>query len=127
MPSAFRMRASPFSALIFMDGCPPVRAGIASAATAHKSRARGGRARRIAAKVHWPSGSSRRRILLAGAVSLTVAAALFALWRAIGLAWLSDDGFISFRYAANLVRGDGLVYNAGERVEGYTNLLWTLL
>jgi len=77
--------------------------------------------------VHWPSGSSRRRILLAGAVSLGAAAVLFALWRALALAWLSDDAFISFRYAAHLLRGDGLVYNVGERVEGYTNLLWTLL
>src|SRR5262249_33650186 len=34
---------------------------------------------------------------------------------------------ISFRYAAHLVEGRGLVYNAGEYVEGYTNLLWTLL
>jgi hypothetical protein len=25
------------------------------------------------------------------------------------------------------VHGRGLVYNAGEYVEGYTNLLWTLL
>ncbi len=38
-----------------------------------------------------------------------------------------DDAFISFRYARNLSRGDGLVYNLGERVEGYTNFLWTLL
>jgi len=47
------------------------------------------------------------------------------------LAWsnrfIQDDAFISFRYADHLVRGDGLVYNAGERVEGYTNFLWTLL
>jgi hypothetical protein len=40
---------------------------------------------------------------------------------------LDDDAFISFRYAQNLVRGEGLVYNPGERVEGYTNFLWTLL
>jgi arabinofuranosyltransferase len=40
---------------------------------------------------------------------------------------LVDDAFISFRYAANLARGAGLVFNAGERVEGYTNFLWTLL
>ena len=38
-----------------------------------------------------------------------------------------DDAFISFRYAANLIGGDGLVYNAGEPVEGYTNFLWTVL
>jgi len=40
--------------------------------------------------------------------------------------WMCDDAFISFRYADHLVRGDGLVFNAGERVEGYTNLAWTL-
>lgn len=38
-----------------------------------------------------------------------------------------DDAYISFRYARNLADGLGLVYNAGERVEGYTNFLWTLL
>lgn len=38
-----------------------------------------------------------------------------------------DDSFISFRYAHNLARGHGLVFNPGERVEGYTNFLWTML
>jgi hypothetical protein len=38
-----------------------------------------------------------------------------------------DDAFISFRYAANLADGHGLVFNPGERVEGYTNFLWTLI
>jgi arabinofuranosyltransferase len=38
-----------------------------------------------------------------------------------------DDAYISYRYAANLVHGHGLVFNRGEYVEGYTNLLWTLL
>jgi len=38
-----------------------------------------------------------------------------------------DDAYISFRYAANFLNGDGLVYNAGERIEGYTNFLWTVL
>jgi len=47
--------------------------------------------------------------------------------RAVVLTWTCDDAFISFRYAHNLVDGHGLVYNAGERVEGYTNLSWTLL
>ncbi len=42
------------------------------------------------------------------------------------MAWICDDAFISFRYAENLVHGLGLVFNAGERVEGYSNLLWTL-
>ena len=38
-----------------------------------------------------------------------------------------DDAYISFRYARNLADGLGLVYNAGERIEGYTNFLWTVL
>jgi hypothetical protein len=40
---------------------------------------------------------------------------------------MHDDAFISFRYARNLLRGEGLVMNPGERVEGFTNFLWTLL
>ena len=40
---------------------------------------------------------------------------------------MCDDAFISFRYAKNLVNGLGLVYNAGEYVDGYTNFLWTML
>ena len=39
----------------------------------------------------------------------------------------TDDAYISFRYARNLFRGNGLVFNPGERVEGYTNFLWTIL
>jgi len=40
---------------------------------------------------------------------------------------LFDDAMISMRYAANLARGYGLVWNPGaERVEGYTNPLWVV-
>jgi hypothetical protein len=38
-----------------------------------------------------------------------------------------DDAYISYRYARNLAGGNGLVFNIGERVEGITNLGWTLL
>lgn len=41
--------------------------------------------------------------------------------------WTCDDSFISFRYADNLARGDGLVFNPGESVEGYSNFLWVLI
>ena len=40
---------------------------------------------------------------------------------------LADDAMISMRYAWNLAHGSGLVWNPGERVEGITNLLMTLL
>ncbi|HME42590.1 MAG TPA: hypothetical protein VKF36_05840 [Syntrophorhabdales bacterium] len=39
---------------------------------------------------------------------------------------LFDDAMISMRYGRNLAEGLGLVWNAGEHVEGYTNFLWTL-
>lgn len=39
---------------------------------------------------------------------------------------LFDDAMISLRYAWNLVQGNGLVWNVGERVEGYTNFLMTI-
>ncbi|HIJ65815.1 MAG TPA: hypothetical protein HPP77_07670 [Candidatus Hydrogenedentes bacterium] len=38
-----------------------------------------------------------------------------------------DDAYITFRYARNLIDGHGLVYNPGERVEGYSSLLHVLL
>lgn len=38
-----------------------------------------------------------------------------------------DDAYISFRYGKNMMHGLGLVYNAGEYVEGYTNFLWTVI
>jgi hypothetical protein len=40
---------------------------------------------------------------------------------------LFDDAMISMRYAWNFAHGYGLVWNTGEYVEGYTNLLMTLL
>lgn len=40
---------------------------------------------------------------------------------------LFDDAMISMRYAYNLAHGNGLVWNPGERVEGITNPLWTVV
>ena len=37
-----------------------------------------------------------------------------------------DDAYITFRYARNIARGDGFVYNPGERVLGTTTPLYTL-
>jgi len=40
---------------------------------------------------------------------------------------LVDDQMISMRYAKNLANGFGLVWNPhGAKIEGYTNLVWTL-
>jgi hypothetical protein len=41
--------------------------------------------------------------------------------------WLDDDMMISMRYGRSLAEGHGLSWNPGDRVEGYTNFLWTLV
>jgi len=58
---------------------------------------------------------------LAGATKHATLAGAGDVW------WLDDDMMITLRYARNLVEGHGLVWNAGERVEGITNFLWALL
>lgn len=57
---------------------------------------------------------------------------LLALAVAVGVPilvrpWLCDDVFITLRYVQQALAGHGLVYNPGERVEGYTHFLWTIL
>lgn len=58
--------------------------------------------------------------------AVAVVAALAIAW-AWHLRWFADDAFISFRYARNWSDGNGLVFNVGERVEGYTNFSWTAM
>jgi hypothetical protein len=55
--------------------------------------------------------------------------AMGAFWYHARLYWelTEDDAYISFQYARNLVRGEGLVFNPGERVEGYSNFAWVML
>jgi hypothetical protein len=74
----------------------------------------------------------RRGLLLAVSAAYLGWAVLFIL-RSSAVAWdgiryfcLFDDAMISMRYAQNLVQGDGLVWAAGDRVEGYSNFLMVL-
>ena len=69
------------------------------------------------------TGTARRAI---GAAA-TVAAVVLALVPVVRHPWLCDDIFITFRYVENALDGLGLVYNPGERVEGYTHFLWALV
>ncbi len=62
-------------------------------------------------------------ILLASLPALVLLAALASYYRDMA----SDDAYISFRYAARLAAGDGLEWNPGYRVEGYSNFLWVLI
>ncbi|MEW6049747.1 MAG: hypothetical protein AB1644_01620 [Candidatus Zixiibacteriota bacterium] len=42
------------------------------------------------------------------------------------LNYTQDDSYISYRYVANFLDGHGLVFNIGERVEGFTNFGWVI-
>lgn len=50
----------------------------------------------------------------------------FFVWQSLAFNFYQDDAYISYRYAANYLDGHGLVYNQGERIEGYTNFGWLL-
>jgi hypothetical protein len=56
-----------------------------------------------------------------------VAAAVLLVPHALMFDFVNDDAYISFRYARNLAEHGQLVFNLGERVEGFTNFLWTVL
>jgi arabinofuranosyltransferase len=49
------------------------------------------------------------------------------LWHATRYDFFCDDGYIALRYSQSLLSSGELVYNAGERVEGFTSPLWVLL
>ncbi len=57
---------------------------------------------------------------------LLILALAFGILHAFSYNLVMDDAFISLRYADNFARGLGLVFNPGERVEGYSNFLWTI-
>ena len=63
----------------------------------------------------------------AGLALCGVCCVVFATF-AVPRAWINDDAFITFRYAAHLAAGDGIVWNiGGPHVEGSTSLAWTWL
>ena len=91
---------------------PPVASRISEAAP--------GRWSRLAQRLGRHGGWSLL-LLLAGALLF-----IYHLYR-VTHGWVVDDAYISFRYAENWVDGKGLVFNAGQRVEGYSNFLWVVL
>ncbi len=57
-------------------------------------------------------------------LALAAPAVPFFLGILVVLEFVKDDAYITFRYAHNLVTGHGLVFNFGDKLEGYTNFLW---
>jgi hypothetical protein len=70
-----------------------------------------------------PSTRTRKAKRLLSLALLAAAITAFSV-QALAYRYVSDDAYISFRYAQNWAQGFGPVYNVGEKVEGYTNFLW---
>ena len=58
---------------------------------------------------------------------IAAALAMCLLYFYLHREYINDDAYISLRYASNYIHGDGLVWNPGERTEGYTNFLHIIL
>lgn len=72
---------------------------------------------RLAETQPWPRGA------VAGLATVLAG----ALAHQLMFSTLAEDAYISLRYSAQLLAGNGLVFNPGEQVEGYSNFLWVLL
>jgi len=72
------------------------------------------------------SSSSKRKHLPTPALCAAILI-FFALNVSLYLDFTEDDAGVSFRYARHLVEGEGLTYNPGERVEGYSNFGYVVL
>ncbi len=57
---------------------------------------------------------------------LLVVGALFVA-NTLALSFTQDDAYISYRYVTNYLNGQGLVFNSGEHVEGYTNFFYIIV
>lgn len=73
-----------------------------------------------------PAGDYQSRLMLRFA-SLGVAFFLLLVLPYLLHGGVLDDAYIFCRYAENLLSGNGLVFNLGERVEGITSFLHTIV
>lgn len=70
---------------------------------------------------------ARVGIAVAAAAAVVIAAVALYINARHYFPFIADDAYISLRYAHRLIHGHGLTWTAGPPVEGYSNLLWTLL
>ncbi len=69
-------------------------------------------------------GGRNRSILQCG---LLVTPLIIFAWLGWRNRWIVDDGYIFLRIVDQITRGNGPVFNAGERVEAFSSALWQAL
>jgi MFS family permease len=72
----------------------------------------------------WTADQRNALAAVLGLLYIALITTLLYLWLE---GWGYDDPYITYRYAENLARGSGLVYNLGERVQSTTTPLFALL
>lgn len=82
---------------------------------------------RPATTYRLPLESARRSFLLRNGLNLLIILVPAIFVATVNLRLAYDDAFITYRYAYNLARGDGFVYNTGEWFMGTTAPLYGLL
>ncbi len=72
----------------------------------------------------FPTQSTHRAVhrLIAVLIVILIALLTAAFWQ-----YTQDDVFITYAYSRNIARGAGFVFNLGERVQGTTTPLYTLI
>ena len=73
---------------------------------------------------HQLANINPRLITIGGVFTCLI---LFLLHTFLYRNFFIDDAYITFRYVSQFTAGNGIVYNIGERVEGYSNFLWLML
>ena len=68
----------------------------------------------------------RRAIPISSALLWCVVGVVLLRGIALNSGFFHDDAYITLRYAQNFLAGDGIGWNPGDRVEGYTNFLQLL-
>lgn len=71
--------------------------------------------------------SSEKKFIVLEIAIMLLALTLFTVFSISYWGFFQDDSYVILRYAHNLLEGNGLTFNPSEAVEGYTELLWTLL
>jgi len=57
-------------------------------------------------------------------IYLSIIIFIVIAYEIISYSWISEDAFITLRHVKNFLKGYGPVYNPGERVEGFSHVLW---
>lgn len=70
-------------------------------------------------------GKKQKLLYISCIYLAAIVAAFWILYDSIF--FVVDDAFITFRYIDNYLNGYGLVFNANEKVEGYTNFLFLMI